>query len=304
MSKRLTAMTTIGEATGLVPTPEADTEASVITKAIMGMLDAFADPQYAAAEAAEKAMGARESIILGGAKLSAKLKFDAKHFGTKGGDIVDAAVAAWRDGKNREPASLDQFKVELRRGIHPSARDYVAKAHADVAKAWKAEEGKAETPLRKMFQRQYHMWIGSRGIVQAHIDAEKPAPEGGKPDKRLATSHEEAADIEGLVANQEAAAANPVVDAKAAARKMAKAVEALMEIHAEFPLREIANFLEAVDKMDARDLSRAREKALRPKTPVTAPKPEAKPMTRAERRAAQAATPAGANAAVDNLLDE
>jgi hypothetical protein len=160
-----------------------------------------------------------------------------------------------------------------------------------------------------MFQRRYHMWIGSKGIVQAHIDAEKPAPEGGKPDKRLATTHEEAADIDGLVANQEAAAANPVIDPKAAARKLAKVIEALMEIHADFPLGKITEFLEEIDGVTASDLSKAREKALRPKTPVTARQPgvtAAKPpMTKAEKRAARAAASTdGANAAIDELVGE
>lgn len=297
------------EVKALTPTPEAETEASVITKAIMGVFDLYADPAFASDDATEALAGARERLLLDAAELSIAGDWDAKHFVTgKTGDVLDAALEAWSKGKNRLPTTLAQFKVELRRAVHPSARAYVEDAYNDTRDAWDAERADAkaakaagtkhDAPLMKAFAKRYHMWAGSKGVLQAHIDADKPAPKAGTPDKRLAGDHEDAADPHTIAGAKQAAERH---DPKAAARVIAKLCKAIEEIRQEFPVGELDELLLIAESLDADVFAKAKAKAAI----------EAAKAQKAQERATKArsvltapATPKGKAAAIENALDD
>ena len=263
---------TAAEVQAVTPTPDDQTEASVITKAIMGVFDAYAEPAFASDDAnaalngTDTQVGAREQLLLDAAELSIAGDWDAKHFVTgKTGDVLDAALEAWSAGKNRLPTTLSQFKVELRRAVQPSSRAYVEDAYNDTRVAWDAERADAkaakaagtkhDAPLMKAFAKRYHMWAGSKGVLQAHIDADKPAPKAGTPDKRLAADHEDAADPHTIAGTRQTAER---VDPKAAARMIAKLVKALQAIETEFPVPAIGQMISFAAALDATTLANAK----------------------------------------------
>src|SRR6185503_5888572 len=151
--------------------------------------------------------------------------------------------------------SLAQFAVELRRAMHPSARDYVVDAIANSRDQWEQSSKSEDHPLRKAFAKRYHMVAGSKGILQAHIDVDMPAPKAGTPDKRIATDHGDASDPYAIAgAKQQADKADP----KAAARMIAKLVKALQAIETEFPVPAIGQMISFAAALDATPLANAK----------------------------------------------
>lgn len=244
---------------GVAVVPEDETQMGVITDAIMAAYDEFADPQFAADDANEAALGSRERIMIRMAELSEHDGWLAKY--TDG--ACDAALAKWSVGKNRLPTTIAQFKVELRRAIHPSARNHVADAIAESQDVWQAEvdeariareadkNAKPERPLLKAFAKRYHMVAGSKGMLQAHIDADTK--------KNAKVTHDIANDAHALAEAHQSEAAQP--SATAAARTIAKLVEAIRVIRSEYPVAELDEMLEIAEGIDADTLKNAKAKA-------------------------------------------
>jgi hypothetical protein len=224
--------------------------------------------------------------------LSAEQEFEAD----KISDAATAALAQWKGAHNLVPTSLAQFAVELRRAMHPSARDYVVDALEDSRELWEQSAQTDGHPLRKAFAKRYHMVAGSKGVLQAHIDADKPAPKAGTPDKRIATDHGDASDPYAIAGAKQAA---DKVDPKAAARVIAKLVKAIEAIKAEFPVGELDQILLLAEDLDADTFAKAKAKAAI----------EAAKAAKAKARSVLTAPAAPANAkrtesALDDLVSE
>jgi hypothetical protein len=282
------------EVKAVTPTPEAETQVGVITKAIMDAFTTLNPADDAATDAANAATGVRERLMGELALLSAEQDFEAD----KISDAATAALAQWKGAHNLVPTSLAQFAVELRRAMHPSARDYVVDALENSRELWEQSSQTEGHPLRKAFAKRYHMVAGSKGILQAHIDADKDAPKAGTPDKRIATDHGDASDPYAIAgAKQSADKADP----KAAARVIAKLVKAIEAIRQEFPVGGLDELLLIAESLDADTFAKAKAKAAI----------EAAKAAKAQERVTKARTvlstpaaPKGKAAAIENALDD
>lgn len=258
--------------------PDDKTNIGVISKAIMAAFDTYADAGNAAddakkahTEADANALTKRETILCDMAAMSAKHGWLAKYLG----DAADLAVTNWCKGKNRTPASLDQLKTELVRVMNPGCRDYVRDAFVTSREAWDAERANAEVtraankaakaldknapqeavnePLAKAFAKRYHMVVGSKGMLAAHIDAASDKP-------KAVFSHEEAADPHMLAATRQQVIRE---DPKAAARTLEKLVDAMERIYSEFPADSLKTMVRFAKSLNADTLSAAKAKAQR-----------------------------------------
>jgi hypothetical protein len=273
-------------------TPKDETQINVITKAIMDAFTTLNPADDAVTDATNAATGLRERLLGECAVLSAEQEFEAD----KISDAATAALAQWKGAHNLVPTSLAQFAVELRRAMHPSARDYVVDALEDSRELWEQSAQTDGHPLRKAFAKRYHMVAGSKGVLQAHIDADKPAPKAGTPDKRIATDHGDASDPYAIAGAKQAA---DKVDPKAAARVIAKLVKAIEAIKAEFPVGELDQILLLAEDLDADTFAKAKAKAAI----------EAAKAAKAKARSVLTAPAAPANAkrtesALDDLVSE
>jgi hypothetical protein len=242
---------TAAEVLAITPKPDSETQVSVITKAIMDAFTTLNPADDAVTDATNAATGLRERLMGELALLSAEEEFEAD----KIADAATAALTQWKGAHNLVPTSLAQFAVELRRAMHPSARDYVIEAIQDSREQWEQSSQAEGHPLRKAFAKRYHMVAGSKGVLQAHIDADKPAPKAGTPDKRIATDHGDASDPYAIAgAKQSADKADP----KAAARVIAKLVKALQAIETEFPAPAIGQMISFAAALDATTLANAK----------------------------------------------
>jgi hypothetical protein len=273
-------------------TPKDETQINVITKAVMDAFTTLNPADDAVTDATNAATGLRERLLGECAVLSAEQEFEAD----KISDAATAALAQWKGAHNLVPTSLAQFAVELRRAMHPSARDYVVDALEDSRELWEQSAQTDGHPLRKAFAKRYHMVAGSKGVLQAHIDADKPAPKAGTPDKRIATDHGDASDPYAIAGAKQAA---DKVDPKAAARVIAKLVKAIEAIKAEFPVGELDQILLLAEDLDADTFAKAKAKAAI----------EAAKAAKAKARSVLTAPAAPANAkrtesALDDLVSE
>jgi hypothetical protein len=303
--------------TAIVAKPDAEIEA--IARAITPALDEYEAPGLAVNDAADasreagaKAEGTRE-------RLMKRLAGVADKHGWNNADKLkagcDQAIAKWSEGKNRLPTTLAQLKVELYRAMHPAARPYIEDAFADAKHAWAEERaavaaGKAErdaaiaanvkkaelpelpdAPLQKTFAKCYHLVAGNKGILQAHIDVADP--------KKPVASHDEAADPHMLAETRDRAVRQ---DPKAAARALAKLVDTVEAIYAEFPaasLQTMANFARALN-YKALEEAKIKRDALRNIAAKRAAAPSAAP-----RRSRNAIDEAASEAAdPDNLIGD
>jgi hypothetical protein len=242
------------EVLAITPKPDDETQVSVITKAIMDAFTTLNPADDAVTDATNAATGLRERLMGELALLSAEEEFEAD----KIADAATAALTQWKGAHNLVPTSLAQFAVELRRAMHPSARDYVIEAIEDSREQWEQSSQADGHPLRKAFAKRYHMVAGSKGILQAHIDADKPAPKAGTPDKRIATDHGDASDPYAIAGSKQTAERS---DPKAAARVIAKLVKALEAIKLEFPVGEIDQMLLIAERIDANTFATAKSHA-------------------------------------------
>lgn len=280
------------EAKALTPKPDSETQTSVITKAIIDAFNTLKPADDAAQDAATEAAGVREQVMGDMAVLSAAEDWSADHIT----DAAKAAVEQWKGAHNLVSASLAQFAVELRRAMHPSARDYVVDAFADSREQWEQSSQTDGHPLRKAFAKRYHMVAGSKGVLQAHIDADMPAPKAGTPDKRIATDHGDASDPYAIAgAKQSAERADP----KAAARVIAKLVKAIETLKAEFPVGGLDDMLLIAMDLDADTFAKAKAKAA-----IEAAKAERKAKARTMLAAPAPAPTKGKAAAIENALDD
>jgi hypothetical protein len=245
---------TAAEVLAITPKPDSETQVSVITKAIMDAFTTLNPADDAVTDATNAATGLRERLMGELALLSAEEEFEAD----KIADAATAALTQWKGAHNLVPTSLAQFAVELRRAMHPSARDYVIEAVADSHTQWQESADTEGHPLRKAFAKRYHMVAGSKGVLQAHIDADKPAPKAGTPDKRIATDHGDASDPYAIAGSKQTAERS---DPKAAARVIAKLVKALEAIRVEFPVGEIDQMLLIAERIDANTFATAKSHA-------------------------------------------
>jgi hypothetical protein len=297
MTNRPNVNMTAAEVQAVTPKPDSETQVGVITKAIMDAFTTLKPADDAATDAANEAAGVRERVMGEMAALSAAEDWSADHIT----DAAKGAVQAWKTltGANIVSASLAQFAVELRRAMHPSARDYVADAIADSREQWEHSSQSEDHPLRKAFAKRYHMVAGSKGILQAHIDADMPAPKAGTPDKRIATDHGDASDPYAIAGAKQAAER---VDPKAAARVIAKLVKALEALKAEFPVGELDQMLLIAIDLDADAFAKAKTKA------AMAAAMAAKAQERTAKARSVLATPAapakGKAKATESALDE
>jgi hypothetical protein len=285
---------TAAEVKAVTLTPDDQTQINVITKAIMDAFTTLNPADDAATDAANAATGVRERLMGELALLSAEQEFEAD----KISDAATAALAQWKGAHNLVPTSLAQFAVELRRAMHPSARDYVVDALEDSRELWEQSAQTDGHPLRKAFAKRYHMVAGSKGVLQAHIDADKPAPKAGTPDKRIATDHGDASDPYAIAGAKQSAERH---DPKAAARVIAKLCKAIEAIRQEFPVGELDELLLIAESLDADTFAKAKAKAAI----------EAAKAAKAQERTAKARTvltaPAagkGKAAAIENALDD
>lgn len=237
-------------------TPKDETQINVITKAIMDAFNTLKPADDAAEDAATEAAGVRERVMGEMALLSAEQEFEAD----KISDAATAALTQWKGAHNLVSTSLAQFAVELRRAMHPSARDYVVDAFEDSRQQWEDSAKTEGHPLRKAFAKRYHMVAGSKGVLQAHIDADKPAPKAGTPDKRIATDHGDANDPYAIAGAKQVA---DKADPKAAARTIAKLVKALQAIETEFPAPAIGQMISFAAALDATTLANAKNAKMR-----------------------------------------
>lgn len=279
------------EVLAITPKPDDETQVSVITKAIMDAFTTLNPADDAVTDATNAATGLRERLMGELALLSAEEEFEAD----KISDAATAALAQWKGAHNLVPTSLAQFTVELRRAMHPSARDYVIEAIADSREQWEQSSQAEGHPLRKAFAKRYHMVAGSKGVLQAHIDADKPAPKAGTPDKRIATDHGDASDPYAIAGSKQTAERS---DPKAAARVIAKLVKAIEAIKAEFPVGELDEILLLAEDLDADTFAKAKAKAAI----------EAAKATKAQDRAKRAAAPVtkvkASQPALDDVIDD
>lgn len=283
---------TAAEVAAVTPKPDSETQVGVITKAIMDAFTTLKPADDAAEDAATEAAGVRERVMGEMALLSAEQEFEADHIG----DAATAALVQWKGAHNLVSTSLAQFAVELRRAMHPSARDYVVEAFEDSRELWNKSSQAEGHPLRKAFAKRYHMVAGSKGVLQAHIDADKPAPKAGTPDKRIATDHGDASDPYAIAGAKQAVER---VDPKAAARVIAKLVKAVEAIKAEFPVGELDEILLLAMDLDADTFAKAKAKAA-----IEAAK-AAKRRNVLTAPATPAAAPTkGKAAAIENALDD
>jgi len=294
MTVRPNVNMTAAEIAAVTPKPESEEQTRVITKAIMDAFNTLKPADDAAEDAAMEAAGVRERIMGEMALLSAEQEFEADHIA----DAATAALTQWKGAHNLVSTSLAQFAVELRRAMHPSARDYVVEAFEDSRGHWQESAESEGHPLRKAFAKRYHMVAGSKGILQAHIDADKDAPKPGTPDKRIATDHGDASDPYAIAGAKQQAER---VDPKAAARVIAKLVKAIEAIKAEFPVGELDEILLLAEDLDADTFAKAKAKAA-----IEAAK-AAKAAERTTKARSVLTTPAvgkGKAAAIENALDD
>jgi hypothetical protein len=291
-----------------------DTQTSVITKHVMSAFDKFASGAFATMEANEQhtkaqesERGIRERLMVNLAELSAK---DA----WKEGAIADAckqAVEKWSDGKNRLPTTLAQFSVECRRAMHPAACEHVKTAFDTSREAWNAERVTVEearvtakndgtkfvkpaTPLSDAFGKRYHMVAGSKGMLQAYIDAATK--------KNPVVTANDAATPEALASVHEQTERQ---DPRKAARTLAKIVSALEAIYAEFPAQDISDMLEYARDIDAKALEEAKAEAIRAAKKAAKRTLVREPVARSKRNASTTATDATTtDDAIDDLISE
>lgn len=285
-------------------------EIAAITKAIIGAFDEYAEPGLAVNEATEASKAANAAAEGTRERLMKRMCAVADKAGWNNpANLEEAsklAVTQWAEGKNRLPSTLAQLRVELFRAMHPSARPYVTDAFEDAKVSWREEreavaEAKAaidaakadgvkkddlpppaEAPLMKTFAKSYHMVAGNKGILQAHIDADDPKC-------AAITSHEEAADPHMLAETR-----NGVVrrDPKVAARTLAKLVETIEAIYAEFPAASLATMANFARNLNAKALEDAKVMA------------RAKAEVAAKRNAAPSTTPRKARNAIDEAVGD
>jgi hypothetical protein len=287
------------EVKALTPKPDSETQVGVITKAIMDAFTTLKPADDAVVDATTEAAGVRERVMGEMAQLSADEDWSADHIT----DAAKAAVEQWKGAHNLVSASLAQFAVELRRAMHPSARDYVVDAFADSREQWEASGQTEAKPLQKAFAKRYHMVAGSKGVLQAHIDADKAPPKPGEADKRLATGHDDASDPYAIAGAKQAVER---VDPKAAARVIAKLVKAVEAIKAEFPVGELDEILLLAMDLDANTFAKAKAKAAieaakaaKRRSVLTAPAAPAAP-----RKGKAAATESALDEALDDMIPE
>jgi len=284
------------EVLAITPKPDDETQVSVITKAIMDAFNTLNPADDAVTDATNAATGLRERLLGECALLSAEQEFEAD----KISDAATAALAEWKGAHNLVPTSLAQFAVELRRAMHPSARDFVIEAVESSRDFWEDSAQTDGHPLRKAFAKRYHMVAGSKGILQAHIDADKPAPKAGTPDKRIATDHGDASDPYAIAgAKQNADKADP----KAAARVIAKLVKAIEAIKLEFPVGKLDDMLLIAVDLDAEVFAKAKSrKAIAAAKAVAAADAAKRPA--ATRPAAPKVSKPALDEALEDMIDE
>ena len=311
-TKPTPAETNANAATLLAIVAKPNPEIAVITKAILDAIDEYAEPAKAVEDAiaagkdaTAKAEGTREALIKRMVALANKAGWNNADNIRAGGEAAVAAYNERRVNNPMKPATLSQLRVELCRAMHPSARPYVADAFEDAKVCWREEveaaaEAKAaidaaklakvakadmpepaERPLLKTFAKSYHMVAGNKGILQAHIDADDAK-------NTAITSHEEAADPHMLAETR-----NGVVrrDPKVAARTLAKLVETIEAIYAEFPAASLATMANFARNLNAKALEDAKVMA------------QAKAEIAAKRNAAPAA-PRKARNAIDEVVND
>ena len=236
--------------------PEAQTQQGVITAAVMAAYDEFVTPTITTATLREdvgKALNAEHGVR---AKLAIRLAGLAITGNWGEDNIVDAVKAAsekWAKGRNAVPTTLAQFSVELKRAMHPKAREHVETAFTLARNAFAAErkaadaeiakdpKAKPDMPLNKMFSRAYQCAIGSKGMLAAHIS---DMPEAVDP-HMLA----------------EARSFDERTDTSKAARRFDKIMAQLKELHDEFPARELATILSYAGKINKKALDAARRRS-------------------------------------------
>jgi hypothetical protein len=253
---------------GMQTTPTEETQTEVIKREMLSVFSAFAlerdkvaevQGQLRATEDSERTV--RESVMVRLAKLSIKNNWTEGHID----DGIKLALEAFkaRSNANLLPSSLTQFKGELRRAMHPSARAHIADAITTANAFWGEEVNNAKTvreankhlpegtkavapkePLKQTFQRRYHLIAGDKGLLQAHIDGLQSAGLTDDPvalaNYRIRTTRE---------------------DPDEAAKVIARLVKQITVIHDEFPAAELEAIIAFVKKSDvAKALTRAKAK--------------------------------------------
>jgi hypothetical protein len=148
-------------------------------------------------------------------------------------DEINAGIAAYVASRNdsKLPSSLNTLKSQITTAMHPNVRDDFTRIQSTVNDAWETEtaaieaskgtDTKADTPLRKLHKRKYHMLVtimvaakgdkdtpeGTRfyttGELVAHARANDPDDNAEKLLKRVASIIKSLQDIQGLVTDVE-----------------------------------------------------------------------------------------------------
>jgi hypothetical protein len=261
-------VTLTADIVGMQTTPAEDTQTEVIKREMLSVFSAFSlerdkvaevQNQLRKTEDAERTV--RESVMVRLAKLSIKNNWTAAHIE----DGVNLALKAFADNHNGQmlPSSLNQFKGELKRAMHPSAREHISEAITTGNAFWGKEVDNAKAvreankhlpegtkavapkePLKRAFQRRYHLIAGDKGLLQAHIDGLASAGLTDDPvalaGYRVRTTRE---------------------DPDEAAKVIARLVKQISVIHEEFPAAELEAIIAFVKKSDvAKALTRAKAK--------------------------------------------
>jgi len=272
---------------------------AIIGKFVSADMDLAAAKSKALAEG-EAYQGVRVTLLIELAEAATKGKWEHK-YAVQG---IEAAIKAYeaKHGNQRQ-STLRQFATECGRAIHPQVCAHVKADFAKAKKMWddegkridaaKAEAIAAEekfdrkavdTPLRDAFKRQYHMVVGSNGLLAARSATDKK----GKPDE----ARREMAESPEMLA--ERVQTDERQDAKRAARAVERVVTMLNEIAAEFPHPRWGTVIEFLEGMDKDALGKARVRNQREQRNASGLRKANKP----------AVSDDDINDATDDLIDE
>jgi len=234
---------------------------------IKRLLDSAADvttARDAATAAGEQAQGIRVILLTELAKASADNGWQ-HNLAMQG---IASAIEAYEKTAN-DPSSvrtLNQFKTECSRAIHPEARAHVKRDFERATKLWEAEDAAVakakaaavaagerfsradvDTPLHDTFKRKYHFVIGSTGLAAARATK-------GRKEGDISALVDKPTELAEHVAGKERA------NSGRAKRMLNDVIAKLREINEEFPHQQWRTMLNFMEDISADDLVRMRDR--------------------------------------------
>lgn len=283
---KVLANLTTQQVAALTVTPTSETAAAAIASAFKAAFDGIVDAsrtldtaKQGVRDADDAGDSVKERVLVNAAKVSREKGFTADQLNSvKRADLI----ADWSKGRNYTPGSLSQFATEIARAMHPSARDHVESALTLSRTLWEQERDAAKVarlakteviePLKDAYSKRYQMFVGSTGMLAAHVKADAVHKKTGLPEHPHLT-HELAADPHALAeANADASQGSE----KRAASVVNRALETLNELAKDFPEPNLQAAIKSLANATTERLASARNTLIREQAPRT-PSPVAPP---------------------------